>query len=75
MQRLYALGAGFNAFTGYQTCLAGRQAYPLDIGVFSGFGGRIIFAAQFDQSDAQLRCFSADSAVSRHKFVLKLLFS
>ena len=68
MQRLDALRAGLDSFTR-------SQADPLYIGVFSGFGGGIIFAAQFDQSDAQLRCFSADSAVSRHKFIFKLLFS
>jgi hypothetical protein len=37
---LHALGAGFGAF-------AGRQFDPLEIGIFSLFGGGIVFAAQF----------------------------
>ncbi|KKS64773.1 MAG: hypothetical protein UV34_C0032G0009 [Parcubacteria group bacterium GW2011_GWB1_42_6] len=40
---LHALGASFDSF-------AGRQFNPLEIGIFSLFGGGIVFAAQFHKN-------------------------
>jgi hypothetical protein len=67
MQRFDAFGAGFDPFVG-------RQSHPLEIGIFSFFAGRVVFAAQLDKRGGHSRTLAADSASFCHNFMIWLLF-